>query len=144
MMSMLPMTALSSSWGFCRFGSFNCSRTASRASAFGPFRIKWSKNLWHEHTQSQYNIIRHDFSTSLECVWPFSHLAAANVIATHISLFCVTRMTSSTLSSSSGQPAYMATTGASLVTPSIWQSTSQPQNHTPTHRHITTFEWHQL
>ena len=46
-----------------------------------------------------------------------------------MSLFWVTRMAFSTFSSISGRPAYMATTGASLVTPSIWQSVSQPWKH---------------
>lgn len=58
-----------------------------------------------------------------------SHRAATSVSATHMSLFWVTRMAFSTFSSISGRPAYMATTGASLVTPSIWQSVSQPWKH---------------
>lgn len=39
------MTALSRSWGFCLFGSFNWARTASRALGSGPFRMKCSKIL---------------------------------------------------------------------------------------------------
>lgn len=64
---------------------------------------------------------------SLACHDVSTYLAAASVTATHISLFWVTRMAFSTFSSISGRPAYIATTGAILVTPSIWQSTSQPQ-----------------
>lgn len=59
----LPMTALSSSWGFCLFGSLNWARTASRALWSWPFRMKCSKNLT-SHIQSQ-KTYRQELSISL-------------------------------------------------------------------------------
>ena len=40
-----PMTARSSSWGFCLFGSVIWASTAFRTLGSGPFRMKCSKNL---------------------------------------------------------------------------------------------------
>ena len=144
------MTARSSSWGFCLFGSFIWARTASRALGSGPFRMKCSKILIKPDRQRvgliskldhavSFHRFRHSSSFTFSVTTVFlllkhslwdscrSYLAAARVTATHMSLFCVTRVAFSTFSSISGRPANMATTGASLVTPSIWQSTSQPQ-----------------
>lgn len=53
---LIPIIALSNSWGLFLFGSLSCSSTASKALGSGPFRMKCSKNL-----KKKYWYFPHDY-----------------------------------------------------------------------------------